>query len=83
MQHGGQSPPLDLAGLEEELELDMSHPLPGRARFRVNVFFQRDSIGAVMRVIPMDILPIEKLGIPPVAASFHSSALASDSIVWR
>lgn len=56
--------------LEAELELDMSHPLPGKARFRVNVFFQRDSIGAVMRVIPMNILPLEKLGVPPVLASF-------------
>ncbi|MER3521871.1 MAG: hypothetical protein C4317_06760, partial [Acidimicrobiia bacterium] len=56
--------------LESELELDMSHPLPGKARFRVNVFFQRDSIGAVMRVIPMNILPLEKLGLPPVLTSF-------------
>ena len=56
--------------LESELELDMSHPLPGKARFRVNVFFQRDSIGAVMRVIPMNILPLEKLGLPPVLSSF-------------
>ncbi len=56
--------------LESELELDMSHPLPGKARFRVNVFFQRDSIGAVMRVIPMNILPLEKLGVPPVLSSF-------------
>src|SRR5439155_10302969 len=55
--------------LEEDYELDMSHPLPGKARFRVNVYFQRDSIGAVMRVIPMDILPLEKLGIPAVANS--------------
>jgi twitching motility protein PilT len=56
--------------LESELELDMSHPLPGKARFRVNVFFQRDSIGSVMRVIPMNILPLEKLGLPPVLSSF-------------
>ena len=27
--------------LEDELELDASHPVPGRGRFRVNVFFQR------------------------------------------
>lgn len=56
--------------LEAEMELDMSHPLPGKARFRVNVFFQRDSIGSVMRVIPMNILPLEKLGVPPVLSSF-------------
>src|SRR6476469_2484904 len=37
---------------EQELELDMSYSLPGRARFRVNVFMQRDAVGAVFRVIP-------------------------------
>ena len=31
--------------LEQELELDMSYSLPGKARFRVNVYFQRDSVG--------------------------------------
>ena len=40
---------------EQELELDMSYSLPGRARFRVNVFMQRDAVGAVFRVIPFDI----------------------------
>src|SRR4249920_3525764 len=53
---------------EQELELDMSYSLPGRARFRVNVFMQRDAVGAVFRVIPFDIQPITDLGLPPVAA---------------
>ncbi len=49
---------------ENELELDLSYSVPGQARFRVNVFQQRDSIGAVMRVIPFDIKPLEDLGMP-------------------
>src|SRR6266511_6027544 len=53
---------------EQELELDMSYSLPGRARFRVNVFMQRDAVGAVFRVIPFDIKSIVDLGLPPVAA---------------
>jgi twitching motility protein PilT len=53
---------------EQELELDMSYSLPGRARFRVNVFQQRDAIGAVFRVIPFDIKAIDELGLPPVVA---------------
>ena len=53
---------------EQELELDMSYSLPGRARFRVNVFMQRDAVGAVFRVIPFDIQSITDLGLPPVAA---------------
>ncbi|MEX2420648.1 MAG: ATPase, T2SS/T4P/T4SS family, partial [Actinomycetota bacterium] len=51
---------------EQELELDMSYSLPGRARFRVNVFMQRDAIGAAFRVIPFEIKPVEELGLPPV-----------------
>ena len=53
---------------EQELELDMSYSLPGRARFRVNVFMQRDAVGAVFRVIPFDIKDVNNLGLPPVAA---------------
>src|SRR5947208_12962224 len=37
---------------EDNLQLDMSYALPGRGRFRVNVFVQRDSVGCVMRAIP-------------------------------
>src|SRR5436853_5912037 len=53
---------------EQELELDMSYSLPGKARFRVNVYFQRDSIGAAFRVIPYEIKNIEELQLPPVVA---------------
>jgi twitching motility protein PilT len=48
---------------ENELELDTSYALPGRGRFRVNVFVQRDSVGCVMRAIPYDIVDFERLGI--------------------
>ncbi len=53
---------------EQELELDMSYSLPGRARFRVNVYMQRDAVGAVFRVIPFEIKNLDDLGLPPVAA---------------
>ena len=55
---------------EEELELDFAYALVGEARFRVNVYQQRDSLGAAFRVIPYEILPLESLGIPPVVANF-------------
>ena len=54
--------------LEQELELDMSYALPGKARFRVNVYYQRDSIGAAFRLIPYEIQSIEDLGLPSVVA---------------
>jgi twitching motility protein PilT len=56
--------------LEQELELDMSYSLPGKARFRVNVYFQRDSIGAAFRLIPFEIKSVETLGLPPVVSEF-------------
>ena len=54
--------------LEQELELDMSYALPGKARFRVNVYFQRDSIGAAFRLIPYEIKSVESLGLPSVVS---------------
>ena len=56
--------------LEEGLELDASHPLPGKGRFRVNVMFQRDSVGAVFRAIPDEIMTLKQLGIPKVVGEF-------------
>jgi len=55
---------------EENLELDFAYGVPGRARFRVNVFQQRDSLGAVMRLIPWEIKPLDDLGMPAVIESF-------------
>ncbi|TYL46453.1 type IV pilus twitching motility protein PilT [Nocardioides sp. BGMRC 2183] len=55
---------------EETRELDLAYAIPGHARFRVNVFWQRESVGAVMRLIPWDIQPLAELGMPPVVESF-------------
>ena len=43
---------------------DIGYAIPGKARFRVNVFKQRGSISVVMRVIPTNIPTIESLGLP-------------------
>ena len=57
---------------EEELELDFAYSLPGRARFRVNIYKQRDSLGAAFRIIPFEIKSLESLGIPPSVSNFAS-----------
>jgi len=49
---------------EQELELDTSYSLPGKARFRVNVYMQRDAMGAAFRLIPFEIRSLEQLGLP-------------------
>jgi twitching motility protein PilT len=56
--------------LEQELELDLSYSLPGKGRFRVNVYFQRDAIGAAFRLIPFKIRSLEELGAPPQVGDF-------------
>src|SRR6185503_1982889 len=53
---------------EQELELDMSYSLPGQARFRVNVYQQRDALGAAFRLIPFEIKKLDDLGLPGVVA---------------
>ncbi len=53
---------------EETRELDFSFSLTGSGRFRVNVFFQRGSVGGVMRTISEDVISFEQLGLPKVVA---------------
>lgn len=53
-------------GFEQNRECDFSFDLGDIARFRVNVFVQSRGLGAVFRTIPTQILPLEKLGMPPV-----------------
>lgn len=52
--------------LKEFRELDTAYSVPGLARFRVNVFFQNNKLGAVLRVIPIKIKGIDELGLPEV-----------------
>ena len=44
---------------------DLSYALPGKCRFRVNIFQQRNSFSIVMRVIPHEIPSFESLRLPP------------------
>lgn len=48
----------------EEGELATSHAIPGEGRFRISAFVQRDSVGAVLRLVPGDIPSPDDLGLP-------------------
>jgi twitching motility protein PilT len=50
--------------LEIKRQIDTSHSMPGLARFRVNVYFQRGALGAAFRVIPEELRTLEELGLP-------------------
>src|SRR3954451_1338309 len=47
---------------------DLSYALPGKCRFRVNIFQQRNSYSVVMRVIPHEVPTFDSLALPPQLA---------------
>src|SRR3954467_12372363 len=51
---------------EIKRQLDFAYAIPGLARFRVNIYYQREAVGAAFRVIPTDIKSAEELGLPAV-----------------
>ena len=59
-----------IAAFNNELELDTSYAIPGKSRFRMNVFRQRGAIGAVLRTIPFDIPTFDSLHLPAIIESF-------------
>ncbi|HEY4521989.1 MAG TPA: PilT/PilU family type 4a pilus ATPase [Candidatus Paceibacterota bacterium] len=73
----------DVAGIAEVLlgkerfaeflqkkEVDFSYSFKDKARFRVNVFFQKGYIGIAMRLIPFVVRTIEELGLPKILSQF-------------
>jgi twitching motility protein PilU len=50
----------------ETLEMNMAMSLPGVARFRVNMFQQRGSVGMVIRRIKADVMSVAEMGLPPI-----------------
>ncbi len=52
--------------VEKNRDFDMAYELGGIGRFRCNYFYQQRGIGAVFRIIPTEILTLEKLNLPEV-----------------
>jgi twitching motility protein PilT len=48
----------------DQKEIDFSYSFDGRARFRVNIFFQMGTVSASLRLIPEKIKTIEELNLP-------------------
>ena len=49
---------------ETKRQIDLSYSIPGLARFRVNIYFQRESVGGAFRTIPTELKTLEDLGLP-------------------
>src|ERR687883_1172976 len=58
--------------LEIKRQIDMSYAIPGLARFRVNVYFQRSSLGAAFRLIPEHLKTLEERGLPSTLHLFST-----------
>ena len=54
----------------KEKEIDFSYSFEQKARFRVNVFFQRGYMSASLRRIPQKIKTVEELNLPPILHEF-------------
>jgi len=58
---------------KEKNEIDLAYGVPGLGRFRVNVFQQRGSLGAVLRAIPFQVKTTEELQLPKVIEKIADS----------
>ncbi len=56
--------------LETDWQIDLAYSIPGKARFRVNAYFQRAAISAALRLIPHEMPKLGSLGLPPVLEDF-------------
>jgi twitching motility protein PilT len=59
-----------IAQFEKDHQVDLSIGFKDIGRVRVNVFYQRGSIGMVLRVINTNIPPLTELGIPELVKNF-------------
>lgn len=60
--------PEQIAQFERDKELNLSYGVRTLGNFRINVFWQRNSISSVVRFIQGDIPTLDSLGLPPVLA---------------
>ncbi|MBI3448853.1 MAG: type IV pilus twitching motility protein PilT [Acidobacteria bacterium] len=68
------TPPDRREQFETTHDADFSHQIPGVARFRCNLFLDRNGMGGVFRVIPHEIPSAEKLGLSkPILDLCHLS----------
>ena len=61
--------PAQIERFEKDLELNFSKPVPGVGNFRVNMFWQKSAVSAVIRFVTADIPTTTDLHLPPVLSS--------------
>lgn len=56
--------------IERDREIDFSYTYEDKARFRVNVFYQRGYMAAALRLIPPEARTVDDLNLPPILHDF-------------
>jgi twitching motility protein PilT len=62
------------ADFEQHLDIDLAYGTPDGVRYRVNLFQQRGSVGMVLRVIPPEVPPFERLNLPQAILDLTNNA---------
>jgi len=62
----------------KEKEIDFSYKFEEKARFRINIFFQKGYVSCALRFVPAKIKTIDELNLPPI---LHEFAKASQGFV--
>jgi twitching motility protein PilT len=62
------------ADFEQHLDIDLAYGTPDGVRYRVNLFQQRGSVGMVLRVIPPEVPPFDRLNLPKAVLDITSNA---------
>ncbi len=62
--------PLQKEILAKDRQVDFAYTLEEKARFRANVYYQRNYLAAALRLVPSRILTVEELGLPPIMHDF-------------
>ncbi len=63
-------PPTQKHNLEATQATDVGYGVPGVARFRANVYYQRGTLAAVFRQVPFNIKSVQELCLPDVIDKF-------------
>jgi len=58
----------------KEKDIDFSYNFEGKARFRINIFYQLGSVSCALRLISAQIPTIEELNLPPMLHEFTKAS---------
>jgi twitching motility protein PilT len=62
------------ADFEQHLDIDLAYGTPDGVRYRVNLFQQRGSVGMVLRLIPPEVPPFDRLNLPQAVLDLTNNA---------